>query len=332
MLEKRHKFQRLAKIGIELVIYKIGILTLDGFPLMSYASVVEPLRTANLLSQKTLYEVVDITLTKDGARSSSGIVVVGKNTFDMKARFDIVFVVAGGDPFLVESKKLFSWLNRLAKFGTIIGGISGGPVILAKAGILGDRRITVHWEHAEGLLELDQKVILERSLYVFDRDRMTCAGGTAPLDMMLALISSQQGTVFAQFVSDWLVHAEIRPSGAAQRGGLASRIGTTNSLVLMTVELMENHIADPLTLGQLAALVGISERQLNRVFKQNLERSTMVYYRSVRLGKAKNLLRNSNLRISEIAEATGFANQSHLAGLFATSFGYAPSQYRSRQF
>ena len=220
----------------------------------------------------------------------------------------------------------------MAKFGTIIGGISGGPVILTKAGIMGDRRMTVHWEHAEGLLELGHNVILERSLYVFDRDRMTCAGGIAPLDMVLALISSQQGTVFAQFVSDWFVHAEMRPSGGAQRGGLANRIGTSNSSVLSTVELMENHIADPLTLLQLAQSVGLCERQLNRAFKKHLGRSTMAYYRSIRLGKAKNLLRNSNLKISEISEATGFSNQSHLASLFLNSYGFAPSQYRLKQF
>ena len=313
-----------------MVACKIGVLILDGFPLMSYASVVEPLRAANLLSQKTLYQVIDITPTECGVHSSSGIRVVGKSTLANNIKLDILFVIAGGDPFLVDNKKLFNWLNRLAKFGTIIGGISGGPVILTKAGIMGDRRMTVHWEHAEGLLELDHRVILEHNLYVFDRDRMTCAGGTAPLDMVLALISSQQGTVFAQFVSDWFVHAEIRPSEGAQRGGLANRIGTSNSLVLSTVELMENHIADPLTLQQLAGLVGICERQLNRVFKTNLGRSTMAYYRYIRLDKAKNLMRNSNLKISEIAEATGFSNQSHFSGLFSNFYGYAPSQYRLR--
>ena len=295
---------------------------------MSYASVVEPFRAANLLSGGPLYEVIDITLTESGVTSSSGIRVLGKSILTLDKKLDILFVIAGGDPFLINNKKLFNWLNRLAKFGTIIGGISGGPVILTKAGVMGDRRMTVHWEHAEGLLELGHKVILERSLYVIDRDRMTCAGGTAPLDMILALISSQQGTVFAQFVSDWFVHTEIRPSGGAQRGGLSERIGTNNSLVLSTVELMENHIGDPLTLIQLADLVGVGERQLNRVFKKNLAKSTMAFYRSLRLSKARNLLRNSDLKISEIAEATGFSNQSHLAVLFLSAYGSAPSQYR----
>ena len=250
--------------------YKIGVLTIDGFALMSYASVVEPLRAANLLSQKQLYEVLNITVLAKGAESSLGVHVDCDQTINDNMNLNILFVIAGGDPFLINDKKLFSWLSRLAKFGTTIGGISGGPVVLAKAGIMGDRRMTVHWDHAERLSELRNNIILERSLYVFDRDRMTCAGGTAPIDMMLALISSHQGTVFAQLVRDWFLHTEIRPSGGAQRGGLANRIGSNNVLVVATVELMENHLADPLTLSQLADLVGICERQMNRVFKNNL--------------------------------------------------------------
>ena len=308
--------------------YKIGVLTLDGFALMFYASVVEPLRAANLLSQKQLYEVLNITVLAIGAKSSLGVHVDCDQTINDNMNLNILFVIAGGDPFLINDKKLFSWLSRLAKFGTTIGGISGGPVVLVKAGIMGDRRMTVHWNHAERLSELKNNIILERSLYVFDRDRVTCAGGTAPIDMMLALISSHQGAVFAQLVSDWFLHTEIRPSSGAQRGGLADRIGSNNLLVIATVELMENHLADPLTLSQLADLVGICERQMNRVFKNNLGMTTMAYYRGLRVKKAKNLLRNSQLKISEIAEATGFSNPSHLAGVFSDRYGYSPSKYR----
>ena len=312
--------------------YKVGVLTLDGFALMSYASLVEPLRAANLLSQKPLYEVLNITTQVSGAISSSGMRVGADRTIADNVKLDFLFVIAGGDPFLINDKKLFTWLRRLAKFGTTIGGISGGPVILIKAGIMADRRMTVHWEHAEGLSEFGHNIILERSLYVFDRDRMTCAGGTAPIDMMLALISAHQGAVFAQFVSDWFLHTEIRPSGGAQRGGLAARIGSNNLLVLSAVELMENHLADPLSLSQLASLVGICERQINRVFRNNLGKPTMSYYRGLRVHKAKNLLRNSRLKISEIAEATGFSNPSHLSGVFSDIYGYSPSKFRVKSY
>ncbi len=307
--------------------FRIGVVTLDGFALMSYASVVEPLRAANLLNEEPIYRVINITYFKE-AKSSAGVIVAGESFIGDDIRLDIVLVIAGGDPFLIDDQKLFNWLRRLSKFGSIIGGVSGGPVILVKAGLMVDRRMTVHWEHAEGLSEMRADIVLERSLYVIDRDRMTCAGGTAPMDMILAVISAKQGIIFAQFVSDWFLHSEIRPSGSAQRGRLADRVGSNNSKVLSAIELMENHLADPLTLLQLADLIGIGERQINRVFKKNIGRSTMDYYRRLRAEKAKNLLRNSSLKVSEIAEATGFSNPSHLSRIFFEIFGCSPSKYR----
>ena len=311
--------------------YKIGVVPLNGFALMSYASVVEPLRAANLLGGKTFYEVLNITLSSEGAESSSGIVIKGDKVVGDRVKLNAVLVIAGGDPFLISDKRLFNWLNRLAKFGTVIGGVSGGPVILVKAGLMAERRMTVHWEHLEGLIELARKSSVEKSLFVIDQDRMTCAGGTAPIDMMLALISSQQGAVFAQFVSDWFLHTEIRPSGGPQRGRLADRLGTTNEVVISVVELMENHLADPLTLIQLSNLVGISKRQINRTFKACIGKTTMSFYRSLRSEKARNLIRNSSLTISEIAESTGFSNPSHLSVVFSKIYGVPPSSYRFRR-
>ncbi len=308
--------------------YNVGILPLEGFALMSYASVVEPLRASNLLNGEPIYSIKNITISNSCVESSSGAFITSDNLVGEAVNFDLLVVIAGGDPFLVSDKRLFSWLKRLAKFGTTVAGVSGGPVVLVKAGLMKDRRMTVHWEHAEGLLEVSPDILLERNLYVIDRDRMTCAGGTAPLDMMLAVITSRQGAVFAQYVSDWFLHTEIRPSGGAQRSGLVSRVGTQNSIVLSSIELMENHLGDPLTLPQLAELVSISERQINRVFRNSLGKSTMAYYRDLRTEKARNLLKNSSLKVSEIAEATGFSNPSHLTVAFAQKYGCSPSRYR----
>mgnify|MGYP002841070658 CR=1 FL=1 len=272
--------------------------------------------------------IKNITISKFGVESSSGALIRSDNLIGEAGKLDLLFVIAGGDPFLVSDKRLFNWLKRLAKFGTIVGGVSGGPVILVKAGLMKDRRMTVHWEHAEGLLEIGSDILLERNLYVMDRDRITCAGGTAPLDMMLGVISSRQGSVFAQYVSDWFLHTEIRPSGGAQRSGLVGRVGTNNSTVLASIELMENHLGDPLTLTQLSDLLSVSERQINRVFRNNLGKSTMTYYKDLRTAKARNLLKNSSLKISEIAEATGFSNPSHLTVVFSNRYGCSPSKFR----
>jgi len=138
-----------------------------------------------------------------------------------------------------------------------------------------------------------------------DRDRMTCAGGTAALDMMHALISKQHGADFARKVSDWFLHTDIRPSEGPQRSA---------------IELMENHIADPLELDQLARIVGVSARQLNRLFAEKLNVSTVRFYRSLRLEKARELLQQTTLNLAEISSATGFANSAHFSRRFSVQY------------
>jgi len=306
---------------------RIGVLPLSGFALMSYSCVVEPFRAANLLSKRPLYELVHFS---DVDRvQSSGAVSVGADA-DLRGTpdLDMLLVVAGGEPEAFENTHVFAWLGRMARRGIQMGGVSGGPVILAKAGLMQGRRMTVHWEHAAALAEISPSLMIERSLYVIDRDRVTCAGGTAPLDLMHALIARDHGTVFARLVSDWFLHTDIRPSGGPQRGGLVERVGTTAAPVLDAVEAMENHVADTLTLADLAAIAGVSERQLNRLFRERLGVSTMGYYRDLRLDTAQRLIAHSPLPLTEIALATGFANSAHFSRSYAEKFGAPPSSMR----
>ncbi|MCG6901244.1 MAG: GlxA family transcriptional regulator [Rhodobacter sp.] len=306
---------------------RIGVLPLPGFALMSYACVVEPFRAANLLARRVLYEMVHFS--SGGAVPSSGAVVAGATAeVGETPDLDILFVVAGGDPAGFDDARVLGWLGRMARRGVVLGGVSGGPVILARAGLMAGRRMTVHWEHATALAEISPGLMIERSLYVIDRDRVTCAGGTAPLDLMHTLIARDHGRAFARRVSDWFLHTDIRPASGAQRGGLVERVGTTAAPVLDAVEAMENHVADPLVLADLAAIAGVSARQLNRVFRDRLGTSTMGYYRMLRLDVANRLMAQSPLPLTEIALATGFANSAHFSRAYRQKFGKAPSRMR----
>ncbi len=310
--------------------FRVGFLLVDGFALMSYSAAVEPLRAANLLAGRTLYDIHNLPSSGGRSISSSGAIVMATDPVAERSGIDLdlVLVVAGGDPSRFRDERTFQWLRRQTRRGVLIGGVSGGPVILARAGIMEGRRMTVHWEHAPVLAEISPALLVERSLYVFDRDRMTCAGGTAPLDMMHALIARHHGPDFARRVSDWFLHTEVRPSGGPQRAGAAERYGTTSAVIVMAVAAMEDHIADPLALGQLAKLSGIGPRQLNRLFRTRMGKSTMAFYRDLRLDKAHSLIRQSTLSITEIALATGFANSAHLSRCFRDRFHATPSSLR----
>lgn len=309
--------------------FRVGFLLIDGFPLMSYASAVEPLRAANLLAQQDLFSLRDIPASGEVATSSSNSKVEASGKVGVNLDFDLLLVIAGGHPTTFRSTKVFHWLRRLARQGVRLGGVSGGPVVLAAAGLMQGRRMTVHWEHVEALAEIAPDLMIERSLYVIDRDRVTCAGGVAPLDLMHALIAERHSPSFARQVSDWFLHTDIRPSGGPQRAGLVERFGTTNRAVIDVIEAMENRIADPLSLDELARFASVSKRQLNRLFVKKLGSSTMTFYRHLRLEKARNLLLNSALPMTEIALATGFSSSAHFSKAHRDRYGSSPSVLRS---
>lgn len=307
---------------------RIGVLPIEGFALMSYASSVEPFRAANLLGNRQLYEIINISNGTDQVQSSGAANITAQARVGDDLALDYLFVIAGGDPTRFDDRRVLNWLNRQARSGVQLGGVSGGPVILARAGLMGGRRMTVHWEHAQALSEISPDLLIERTLFVIDRDRVTCAGGTAAMDLMHTLIALHHGSMFARLVSDWFLHTEIRPSIGPQRGGLVERVGSTNPVILDAVKAMESHIADPLTLDQLAIFAGVSPRQLNRLFTEILACTTMKYYREIRLELAHNLLRNSALSLTEIAYATGFASSSHFSRLYTSYFDQSPSWAR----
>lgn len=308
--------------------FRIGVLLIDGFALLSYASFTEPLRVANLLSGRKLYEVQPLPVSGSVARSSGGVEVPGLASAGPHVKYDLVMVVAAGDPFSFSDPGVNQWLNQLHHRGIALGGVSGGPVVLAGAGVIDGYRLTLHWEHAAALRERYPELPVERSLYVIDRERMTCAGGTAPLDLTHALIMRQHGAALARQVSDWLQHTDVRPSTSAQRAGIVERYNVHNAAVLNTIEMMETHLADPLDLKSLAALAGVGERQLIRLFDKYLGKSPMAFYRDLRLERARTLLQQSGLSVSEIACILGFATVAHFSARYRARYQRAPSAER----
>lgn len=306
---------------------RIGVFLIDGFALMSYAALVEPFRAANLMAGAPLYDVVNIPERGGEARSSSGAVIPADGRIGDEG-FDLLIVAAGGDPFAYRNAAATAWLRRLARRGATLGGISGGPVVLAEAGLMAGRRMTVHWEHAGPLAERRPDLLIEQRIYVIDRDRVTCAGGAAPMDMTHALISQRHGTGFAAKVADWFHHTDIRSAADPQRAGLVARLGVSDRAVLDAVAAMESHTAEPLSLPEIAGFARVSPRQLNRRFQAAFGASVMGYYRGVRLGLAKKLLTTSALSLTEVAMTTGFATPSHFSRAFAAEYGVAPSHLR----
>jgi AraC family transcriptional regulator, glycine betaine-responsive activator len=314
--------------GADLAPQQIGFLLLPGFALMSFACATEPYRAANLLAGRPLYR---LRLFGQGAvvESSSGMMAPAEPLPGRNSGLDALFVCAGGTPADWRAPKIHACLRRLASEGVRLGGISGGPYVLAAAGLMANRRLTIHWEHAPVLAEAFPELVPEQTRFVIDGDRLTCGGGVAPLDMMHALIAERMGSAFARRVSDWFLHTEIGSPKGPQRASAAERFGVHHPALLRVLERMAGTIERPLSRTTMARFAGLSPRHLDRLFAEHLHATFVGQYRDMRLDHAMRLVRQSGLKILEIAFATGFSSASHLSRAFKAKFGQTPSQARA---
>jgi len=239
-----------------------------------------------------------------------------------------IIVAAGLDCFFYREPEVFAWLRRRARHGNLIGGISGGPVVLARAGLLQGRRCTVHWEAAQELGEAYPDLTITDAPYEIDGGILTCAGGTAALDLMLHLIESEHGRALAGAVSDQFLHAQIRTERDHQRTALPARIGVDEPHLLAAIKLMESQLSEPLSVGEIATRVGLARRQLERLFRRYLLASPHEYYMNLRLMKARVLVDQSSLPLIDIAILTGFSSPSHFSKCYREHFGHQPTADR----
>ncbi|MES2030052.1 MAG: GlxA family transcriptional regulator [Pseudomonadota bacterium] len=308
--------------------HRVGFLLIDGFALMSFASAIEPLRAANVLAGKKLYQWLHISTGADAILASSGLSVASDHTIADNVRYDTVLVCAGGNPASFDDAKTLAWLRRLARSGCAIGGVSGGPFILAKAGILDDMRCTIHWEHLDAFIEAFPDIEPTRTLFEIDRNRLTCAGGVAALDMMHAIIRRDHGQALAAKVSDWFLQTAVRLGDDNQRISLRERLGTSNRAVLSAITVMERRLASPAPRDELAKAAGVSVRQLERLFTTHLGVTIEQHYLTLRLAKARALLRQTGMPVVEVGAECGFVSASHFARVYRRAFDVAPSQDR----
>jgi transcriptional regulator GlxA family with amidase domain len=306
---------------------QFGLLLTDGFALMSYASLVEPFRAANVLAGTTLYRWQHISIDGRPVAASNGANIIADRAVGDPLDCDTLFVFAAGDPASFSDARTFAWLREMARSGTTVGGVSGGPFLLAQAGLLDGYRATIHWDHQAVFAERFPIVALTPGLYVIDRRRVTCAGGTAGLDLAIELIEREQGHALAARVSDWFIRTEIRGADKPQRLSLRDRYAITNDRVLKALAHMEAMVEEPASRAELAGIAGVSVRQLERLFLAQLGETVNQAYLRIRLNQAEDLVRKTGLSGTAIALACGFRNSSHFSRVFKSRFGHPPSRF-----
>ncbi|MGP3697050.1 GlxA family transcriptional regulator [Rhodobacter sp. NSM] len=303
-------------------------LLLDRFTMISFAGAIEPLRIANRVSGRTLYSWALAGENGTEAVCSNGAAFRLDMGLGEIEREDVLLVCGGIDVQKATTRGIVNWLRREARRGVTIGGLCTGAYALAKAGLLDGKKATIHWENQDGFTEEFEEVRLTKSVFVMDGNRLTTAGGTASIDMMLKIIARDQGDDIANTVADQLIYSSIRTDQDTQRLSIPTRIGVRHPKLSEVIRAMEANIEDPISPADLAEEVGMSTRQLERLFRRYLNRSPKRYYMELRLQKARNLLMQTDMSVINVALACGFASPSHFSKCYRSH--YATTPYRER--
>jgi len=307
----------------------IGILLIEGYPIIPFSCVVDSMRAANRLSGKELYQWEYYGPGPEPVAASCGITVPTRPLSAAK-NLQTLVIVAPNTAQHFDDRGTIRQLKALDQQQVNLGSASSGSFILARAGLLDDCRCTIHWENIPVFKELYPQLDVAFTLYEIAERRFTCSGGTAALDMMLKLIENQYGRQLAQQISQQFQHDRIRTEIDSQQ--MADRIDLAMSApkLIDVINLMENNIELPLSLPSIAAKCSLSLRQIERLFHKYRSVTPSQYYLSLRLLHAKQLLLNTNRSVIDISIATGFETQSYFTACYRKHFGSSPRNHRSQ--
>lgn len=309
--------------------YTVGFYLVPEFPMMAFASAIEPLRAANRLSGAPLFAWR--LFSRDGrpVRASNGIDIAVDGAVGAHAGVDLLLVCAGTRDASAADAVSVKWLRGLARDGAAIGGISLGAFVLADAGLLDGRRCALHWESLPAFAERYPRIATTTDIFVIDGDRCTCAGGTAAMDMMLQVITERDGRALANDVSEQFLHPRIRSTQDPQRMAVQSRLGVANEKLIAALGMMEAANEEPRPVQEIAADVGLSPRQLERLFAKYLRASPSRHYLKMRLDRARAMLLQTTKPILDVAVAAGFTSASHFSRCYRAAYGHKPSDERA---
>ena len=304
---------------------RVGFLLLNEFTMIAFSSAIEVLRMANHISGKPLYSWCVISPDGQPVSSSNGLAPAQISTYQNAGPVDLLFVCGGTNVTRFADDKVLALLRRIAQDQVILGGLCTGTYALVKAGLLNGYQAAIHWENLSALREAHTKVRFVEELFVIDRDRITCTGGIAPMDMMLTVVRERCGKTLVAEISEQFILERVRDSKDRQHIPLAARMGCNHKALVEVAALMEANIEEPLSLEEL------SQRHLQRMFREALHVTPSHYYLDLRLRRARELLLQTEMSITGITVACGFQSACHFSKCYRALFGKPPSSERRPQ-
>ncbi|WP_193142090.1 GlxA family transcriptional regulator [Meridianimarinicoccus sp. MJW13] len=304
---------------------------LPKFSLLAFAAAIEALRLANRTATREVFSWSLVGEDAGTATCSAGTSFALDGGLEELRREDVIVLCGGLDIQDASTKRLLNWLRRESRRGCTVAGLCTGAHVMARAGLLDGRKATIHWENYDSFAEDFLDVDLTKSVFVMDGNRYTCAGGTAAIDLMLKLVANTAGNDIASNVADMLIYSSIRTDQDTQRLSIPTRIGVRHPKLAAVIQEMEQNIEEPISPSILARDVGLSTRQLERLFRRYLNRSPKRYYMELRLQKARNLLMQTDMSVINVALACGFTSPSHFSKCYRAQYETTPYRERGAQ-
>ena len=314
---------------------QLSFFLVPNFSMIAFTTAIEPMRIANRMLGYDFYSWRLASMDGNPVAASNGVRVDVSSSLGQERswlstshRPAIMFLCSGLEVEETENKSLFAYLRENKNSGVNVGGLCTAAYLLAAAGLLNGKRCAIHWENLPGFSERFPAADVYADLYEMDGNIWTCAGGTAALDMMLSIISKDHDEDLVNRVCEQALTDRVRNPNDRQRLPLRARLGVQNSKVLSIIEFMEANIAEPLPLVDIADYVGLSRRQIERLFQQHMGRSPARYYLEIRLDRARHLLVQSTMPVVDVAIACGFVSASHFSKCYREMYGKSPLQER----
>jgi len=305
-------------------------LLLPEFSVMGFASAVEPLRVAHRF-QPDAYRWKILSLDGGAVRASNGMSLNVDAALASAQAVQTLFVVAGFNPLRHYQSALGEALRQLDRQGATLGAIDTGAFVLAQARLLRGHPVSLHWEAQSAFKERFPALTVTQELFEWGERRVSCAGGTAAMDMVLALIGQRHGQSLAATVSEQFLHGPVPSPSEHQRTEVIARFGVHDKKLVQAIQAMQAHLEEVIGTPALAATLGVTRRQVERLFAAHLQVSPAAFYLGLRLDRARQLLQQSDMSVMAIAVACGFASPSHFSRAYRRRFGVRPKDERARR-
>lgn len=308
---------------------EIDILAFADTTVILLASVIEPLRAANRIAGRTLYSWRLFSPDGRPVETTAGIPIPVEGAFSPGREDNPLFVVSSYNWRVHNTATVKMALSRAARHRTMIAGIESGTWLMAEASLLDSHSVTLHWEDHEDFSARFPQINLVKERFVIDRKRMTSGGSIPTLDLMLEIIRRRQGYSLALEVARSFIYE--RDGGG--RDLLPARSGSAGAMdrrLTAAVRLMEETVADPLSLARLARRTGVSARHLQSLFNESFGVTPHVHYLALRLNAARRKVIETQASFADIAAATGFNSASAFSRSYRGQFRESPSETRTR--